>query len=100
MSNELFNRQIAQILLIHANRLNADSLDKTLSRLRARGNRFVTLEQALQDPAYRQKDRASRQFGPSWLARWARVQGKKLSVYGQPDPAGWIADQHQRYCKS
>jgi peptidoglycan/xylan/chitin deacetylase (PgdA/CDA1 family) len=86
MSQELFGRQIPQILLIHDSRLNAQSLPATLDRLALRGYRFVSLEEALRDPAYRTPDHASRQYGPSWLARWARATHVKLSVYGQPDP--------------
>lgn len=99
MSQELFGRQIAQILLIHDNRLNADSLDRTLARLKERGYTFVTLEEALKDPAYRSRDLASGRIGSSWLARWARERHQKLSVYGQPDPQGWVVQQHELLCK-
>ena len=98
MSSQLFGRQIAQVLLIHATRLNADTLDRTLSTLRELGYEFVPLEVALGDEAYRSAAQASRQFGPSWLARWARAAGKKLSVYGQSDPSGEVARLHKQLC--
>lgn len=98
MSQELFGRQIPQVLVIHANRLNADTLDRTLATLSALGYRFVSLEEALRDEAYRSPERASGRFGPSWLARWARAKGVKLSVYGQPDPAGQTAAWHAQWC--
>lgn len=98
MSAQLFGRQIPQILLIHANRLNADTLDRSLSTLKALGYRFITLDEALQDEAYQRPTAASGKFGPSWLARWARFQGVKLSVYGQPDPDGPTVALHRRYC--
>ena len=99
MSQELFGRQIAQVFLIHANEINADSLDLTLQRLRDRGYRFITLDEALTDPAYASPTAASRQYGPSWLSRWARAASKKLSVYGQPDPTGWVAERHAAECR-
>lgn len=99
MSEELFGRQIPQVLLIHANELNADSLDATLRRLRERGYRFITLDEALADPAYASPTAASKQYGSSWLARWARATNKKLSVYGQPDPSGWVAERYAAECR-
>ncbi|MFG6458952.1 polysaccharide deacetylase family protein [Pelomonas nitida] len=98
MSQELLGRQVPQILLIHANRLNADTLDRTLTTLAELGYTFVPLDEALRDEAYRLPARASGRFGPSWLARWARAQGVKLSVYGQPDPEGRTAPWHAQLC--
>lgn len=98
MSKELFGRQIPQILLIHASRLNAQTLDETLRVLEADGYRFVSIEEAMSDPAYRSSEHASGRFGPSWLARWARASHTKLTIYGQPDPTGWVADQARTVC--
>ena len=46
-----------KVLLLHANQLNADSMPELLAMMRRRGYQFVTLETALQDPAYRLPDR-------------------------------------------
>ena len=99
MSYELFKRDIAQIFLIHANALNADTLGETLESLANKGYQFITLEEALTDPAYQLEDKASKRFGPSWLMRWAKAKQQKLSVYGQPEPRGWTAQQYQKICK-
>ena len=40
MSQSLFGRQIPQVFLIHASRLNADILDETLTAFEKRGYRF------------------------------------------------------------
>lgn len=98
MSQQLFGRQIPQILLIHATALNADTLGQTLSALGGMGYSFITLEEALADPAYRSNAPASKQFGPSWLARWARASGTKLSHYGQPDPVDASAALASQLC--
>lgn len=98
MSRELFGRQIPQILVIHANRLNAATLDRTLTTLSQLGYAVVPLDEALRDEAYRLPAPASGRFGPSWLARWARAKGVKLSVYGQPDPQGRTAQWHRQLC--
>jgi peptidoglycan/xylan/chitin deacetylase (PgdA/CDA1 family) len=98
MSDQLFGRQIPQVFLLHASRLTADTLDRTLSTLGDMGYQFVSLEEALQDDAYRTPTQASRQFGPSWLARWARAKGVKLTSYGQTDPGGSTAKLYEEFC--
>ena len=52
VARERFGREVAQILLLHANRLNADWLGQLLDSLVAGGARFVSLESALRDPVY------------------------------------------------
>ena len=47
----LFGREIRQVLLVHANSLNADRFGDVLRTIRRRGYRLVTLERALEDPA-------------------------------------------------
>jgi peptidoglycan/xylan/chitin deacetylase (PgdA/CDA1 family) len=95
MSSGLFNRQIPQVFLIHANRLNADMLDTMLRRIKQRGYRFISLETALQDPAYRSPDGYVGPSGPSWLMRWARGMRRRLPVYGQPDPEAWLRERYE-----
>lgn len=98
MSAQLFGRQIAQVFLVHANRLNAATLAQTLAAIEKRGYRFITLEEALEDPAYRSRDLASGRHGPSWLTRWAHERKAKLSLDGHPDPGGWVEQRHQELC--
>lgn len=95
MSQELFGRQINQILVLHANRLNADSLDTQLMMLEKRGYCFVSLDAALKDPAYTSPDGYVGPYGMSWLHRWSIGLHKKLSVYGQPDPEDWIMRRYE-----
>ena len=92
ISNEMFGRQISQILLIHANDINADCLDQMLKRLESRGYRFVTLDQALQDKAYQTKDDYIGPNGPSWLHRWTVNMGMKMKLAEEPDPPKWVLD--------
>jgi hypothetical protein len=95
MSRELFGREIAQTLLVHANALNADHFDRVAAMLKRRGYRFITLDEALKDKAYDHRDTYTGATGISWLQRWAITRGgnfKKepaLSPYMQQfDPAG------------
>ena len=93
-SREVLGREIPQVLLLHANRLNADLLDALLARLRARGYRFVSLEEALGDPAYAVADPYLGRGGPSWIERWA-VRGGGEAREG-PREHPWVAESYDR----
>jgi len=88
LSRRLFEREIAQILLLHANALNAEYLDVLAAMMRARGYRFITLDQALSDPAYRSPDTTIGPRGPSWLQRWAITRGEEPGE--QPKVPDWV----------
>ena len=99
MSEEIFARQIPQVWLIHANRINAATLDAQLKIFRQRGYSFITLEDALADPAYATPAAPSKRFGPSWLLRWARARGSNISVYGQPEPSERVMSAWRASCE-
>ena len=75
LSEDVIGREVAQIMLLHANALNARYLPATVAMLRRRGYTFVSLEQALGDPAYQLPDRYVGAQGISWLHRWAITRG-------------------------
>jgi len=91
-SRMLLGREPKQILLIHVNELNADSLDGMVQRLKQRGYAFITLDQALQDEAYKLKDEYVGNAGISWLHRWSLTLGKELDYRDDPDPPKFIMD--------
>lgn len=86
VSVELLGREIPQILLIHANSLNADVMPQMLEMFRNREYHVVSLEQAMTDKAYAAPDTWVGKFGPSWLYRWARANGKTVSDSTEPEP--------------
>ena len=92
----IFGREIPQVLLLHANVLNADCLDRLLTDLEGRGYRFVSLEEAMKDPAYATKDTMVSAHGPTWLWRWANSLGVKISAQGDPDVPAWVLDAYKR----
>jgi len=96
LSSEMFGREISQILLIHANDINADCLDDLLKRLEKRGYRFVTLDQALEDKAYQTRDDYIGLHGPSWLHRWTVSLGLKMKLDQEPDPPKWVLDMFKK----
>jgi len=90
-SEALFGYEIPQSLLIHANQLNAAVIDELLEMIQARGYRFVTLDEALEDPAYESKDEFSGRAGITWLHRWAITAGKRGEFFGtEPDLAPFV----------
>ena len=90
LAMDTFGRDIPQILLGHANRLNADAMPELLRRLRARGYMFVTLDSAIDDEAYDTPDRFVGRYGPSWLHRWRIALDRPSRMAAEPDPPGWI----------
>ena len=87
-SVDVLGRAIPQILLIHANQMNADLMPDLLAMLRRRGYSFISLEQALADRAYSQPDDDVESNGISWLHRWAATKG--LAPKSEPDPPQWV----------
>src|SRR5712692_4443589 len=66
LHKQVFGREIPQVILLHANRLNADVIDKILGILEEKQYRFVSLEAAQSDPAYRVPDTFVTKSGPMW----------------------------------
>ena len=92
-SRQLFGRNIRQVLLVHANALNADWFDDLAASMRRRGYRFVTIEHALEDPAYQSADAYTGPAGMTWIHRWALTAGKKGAFFaGEPTTPQWIQD--------
>ena len=96
ISPQIFGREITQTLLLHANDINADCLDEMLMRFAARGYRFVTLDEAMSDPAYQTKDTYVGKYGPSWLWRWMKSKGMEVSFKDDPEPPNWVTDLYRQ----
>jgi peptidoglycan-N-acetylglucosamine deacetylase len=68
-AESLFGRAVPQVLLLHANELNADNFSAVLDVIEKRGYRFIALEEALGDNIYRNPPK----YTPSsdWLYQWS-----------------------------
>jgi len=92
-STAILGRDLPQILLLHASRLNADCFDALARRLEDRGYRFISLEHALADEAYRSPDSYTGPAGITWLHRWALTRGMPGSTFrGEPEVPDWVSD--------
>ena len=92
-SRLLFDREIPQVLLLHANAVNADHLSGLIAALRRRGYRFVDLDTAVTDPAFASPDTYVGPGGITWLHRWAITRGVDRELFrGEPTTAQWVQD--------
>lgn len=83
-SKKLFGREIPQTMLIHANFINSDYFDDLAAMMKKRGYKFVDLETALKDEAYRLTDTYVGPAGISWLHRWALEKGRHTVLPNEP----------------
>ena len=91
LSKQIMGYEPRQILLLHANQLEADHIGDLLEVMRKRGYRFVTLEEALSDSAYALPDTYVGEEGTGWLDHWAIAQGKPPR--GAPVFPQWVIDR-------
>ena len=90
-SRALMGREIPQVLLLHANALNAATLDRLLAMLAGRGYAFIPLDEVARDPAYRSADEYVGPAGITWLHRWALTAGRRGADFaGEPEVPAWI----------
>jgi peptidoglycan-N-acetylglucosamine deacetylase len=94
LSVDVFGRKIPQVLLLHANLLNAEQLDRVLAMLAGRGYRFIGLPDAVADPAYAREDTYVGPRGLSWLQRWALAAA--VAVPEEPREAPWVAEAFRK----
>jgi peptidoglycan/xylan/chitin deacetylase (PgdA/CDA1 family) len=88
----ILGRELPQVLLLHANRLNADAFDAVATMFERRGYRFIPLDEALADPAYGSADSYTGPAGITWLHRWAITAGTSPTVFqGEPEVPEWVA---------
>jgi len=85
LSDKLFGRQIKHVLLLHANAINADHFGELVAMMKKRGYKFITLEEALTDTAYRSTDTTTGAYGISWIDRWALTRNVPAGFFkGEP----------------
>lgn len=90
LSRDLLGYEPRQILLLHANWLEADHIGELVDALRKRGYQFITLQEALSDPVYSAPDDFPGEEGGVWIDHWARSRG--LQPNGPVFPQ-WLIDR-------
>lgn len=77
-SQDLFGRDISQTMVLTPSRLVADSFDDLFGMIQKRGYKFVTMEEAQADEAYKTRENFIGNSGISWFERWTLADSKPL----------------------
>lgn len=80
LSMKLYGREVSQIYLCHDNALNANYLPEILRQLEMKEYQFVSLEEAMMDQVYHQKDVYEKKWGVSWFYPMDGCAGRKNKV--------------------
>ncbi len=92
LNRQVFGYEPPQVMLLHDNRLNADVIEQVLALFEEKRYKFVSLDAAQSDGAYRTPETYITKFGPMWGYRWANVRGVKVNGSLETDPPKWILE--------
>jgi len=95
-SVNLFGHEPKQILLLHANSINADYFDKVAEMLKRRGYKFISIDAALKDDVYKLPDTWVNNAGISWLHRWAIEKGKDQVLKDEPNVPAFVMKAYEK----
>ena len=88
LAMKLYGRKVSQIYLCHDNAMNAKYLPEILMQLKDKQYQFVSLEQAMTDSVYNQKDLYHKKWGISWFYRWMDSQEERVKwMKAEPNTA-------------
>lgn len=90
LSKSLFGYEPKQVLLMHANWLEADHISDVLDLLRKRGYQFIALDNAVSDAVYSTPDDYIGE-GTGWIEHWAITRGQ--IPQGEPSFPQWVIDK-------
>ena len=99
LAKEDYQRTINQIYLCHDNKLNADFLPQLITELKKKEYKFITLENALSDKVYQQKDNYFKKWGISWLYRWEATQNERIKNMRKEPSTETIIELYERILK-
>src|SRR5918992_1407095 len=88
VSRRVIGREIPQVLILHANTLNADRFDSVAEMIGRRGYLFIPLAEALKVPAYGLPDEFVGAPSNSWFNHWEITAGR--APVPTPKPPDWI----------
>jgi len=95
-AHALFGRDMAYIMLMHASRLNADSMDDLSAIFHAAGLKPVSLDKAMRDPAYRTIDHYTKADGVDWMERYAETLKRPLPWDSFQDVPKWVQAEYDK----
>lgn len=77
LANVQYQRSVHQIYLCHDNALNQKYLPVIIELFKKNDSEIISLEQALTDPMYKQRDTYNKKWGISWFYRWMPTQQER-----------------------
>jgi peptidoglycan-N-acetylglucosamine deacetylase len=80
LSKYVLGYQVRQVLLVHANELNADYIDELAKLFEEKNYKFISLDQALQDKAYALSNTCVKPDNSTWLNRWLCTLGLEPNI--------------------
>jgi peptidoglycan/xylan/chitin deacetylase (PgdA/CDA1 family) len=86
---EVLGREVRHVVLLHVNHLNADLIEELFAMLKGRNYSFMSLEEALLDPAYARPEPTTRR-GWSWIQRWILADGGEARP--EPREPAWVTE--------
>jgi peptidoglycan/xylan/chitin deacetylase (PgdA/CDA1 family) len=93
---QLLGRRPSLVFLLHATRLNADTVDDLAVILRRNDLHPISLDRAMKDPVYRIADTYVGPDGDEWLSRWAHTLHKDLPWTSFPESPSDIVAENDR----
>ncbi len=92
LNKQIFTYEPPDVMLMHDNPLNSDTIDDILKLFETRGYKFVTIKTAQSDAAYQTPDTYINTYGPMWGYRWAQELKVKVNGNLETEPPKWILD--------
>jgi peptidoglycan/xylan/chitin deacetylase (PgdA/CDA1 family) len=92
LNKQIFTYEPPEVMLMHDNPLNSDTIDDLLKLFETRGYSFVSIRTAQSDPAYKTPDTYVNKYGPMWGYRWAQEKGVKINGNLEKEPPKWVLD--------
>jgi hypothetical protein len=77
-------------MALHAKRLNRDTIDSVLDLFEQKQCRFVSLDEAQADPAFKIPDTFITSFGPMWGYCWAAERHVKVNGNLGTELPAWV----------
>lgn len=90
-SRDFVGYEPKQILLLHANWLEAEHIGALIDLLRKRGYQFVALQDALSDSVYSLPNEYVGEEGSGWFEQWAITRGQLPK--NTPSIPSWVSDR-------
>jgi regulation of enolase protein 1 (concanavalin A-like superfamily) len=76
--------------------LNSDAFGDVAKMMQDRGYTFISIDEALKDPAYARPDTLSGRVGVTWLSRWAAEMGKNTIRYPKSPVPQFVLDMAKK----